>query len=130
MVSLENFKNEIASKSVGNHSFKTFRKTWNEFEILYPFLKELNNQIFGESEFVILSRNNVKETTDLKLKVVKAIYWGFPTANKMEGNFSNILYNLDSIVYQLNRVISVPENLRESILREKLLSEKNHLKGL
>lgn len=101
---ITNFKNLIISLPVLNQSFTTKRKTWKKFENNH-WLKSLNDEIFGEDEFVEISRKDVFNESSLKKKIIKAIYWGYPRG--MRGNnFRNILSNINLIESAIRMLIN------------------------
>jgi hypothetical protein len=125
METLQNYLTQISNIQVESHTLTTKRSTWNKFEKSHPFLKEINNQIFNGIDSVSLTRQNIKDTKDIKLKIIKTIYWGYKGG--MRGNnFSKILDSIDEIVYQFKRVESAPKHLKETIVREKIAPLKGN----
>lgn len=111
-MNLEDFQILINALPVKRQCFTTKRATWKKAELAHPFLYELNQAIFGDNHTVTLSRNDVFQTKDVRLKIIKTIYWGYPRG--MRGNhFFHIMQNLDSIESTLTEITS-----RKSLSRE------------
>lgn len=69
----------IANLPVREQSFTTNRTTWKKAEKENSDLKELNEQIFEQNQpFLTLKRQDVFDAENLKEKIIKTIYWGYP----------------------------------------------------
>lgn len=105
-MTIYNFQDLIQNMPVAQQAFKTNRATWENAEQEYPFLDEINNILFGENDHLFLSRNDVFNTEEIKSKIIKAIYWGYPRG--MRGlHFQNIINSLDEVVQTLTLLINL-----------------------
>lgn len=88
------FKTLISNLPVRQQSFSTKRTTWEKAENQIEWLKKLNDNLFNGKKNLVISRQDIFETTDLRELIIKTIYWGYPRG--MRGNhFMNILKHID-----------------------------------
>ena len=93
---IENYRKLILALPVKQQCFTTKRKTWAKAENSIKWLKNLNDRLFHNSESITLSRQDVFETEEIREKIIKAMYWGYPAG--MRGNhFINLLKQIKSI---------------------------------
>lgn len=90
------FNNLIANLPVRQQCFTTRRGTWQNFENQTPWLMAINERLFEENISVNISRNDIFNTENVREKIIKTIYWGYPRG--MRGNnFRNIVNQIDII---------------------------------
>lgn len=95
-MSIEHYKKLISILPVRQQCFTTKRTVWTKAENEIHWLKNLNENLFGENKSLTISRQDVFETNESREVIIKAIYWGYPAG--MRGNhFVNILKNIDTI---------------------------------
>lgn len=93
---IDTYKILIANLPVRQQCFTTKRTTWNKAEIEIDWFKKLNDNLFGNNETLTISRQDVFETQDIREKIIKTVYWGYPYG--MRGNhFINILERINKI---------------------------------
>jgi hypothetical protein len=86
----------IANLPVRQQCFTTRRGTWQNFENQIPWLMAINERLFEENISVNISRNDIFNTENVREKIIKTIYWGYPRG--MRGNnFRNIVNQIDII---------------------------------
>lgn len=95
-MNIDSYKTLISNLPVRQQSFTTKRTTWLKTENEISWLKQLNDKLFGDKPIYAISRQDIFETTDLREKIIKTIYWGY--TGGMRGNhFVNILKHIDLI---------------------------------
>jgi hypothetical protein len=125
---LNNYKTLIKSLPVRQISGTTKRTTWQKYETNYPWLHQLNDEIFNGKESVTLSRQDIIDSkSTIRHLIIKIILWGY--LKGMRGNhFSNILSKievLESILLDLCKI----ENLTKADF-EIAKVEFNKIKGI
>lgn len=92
---IADFQDLIRNLPVRQQCGRTNRTTWQPFENLYPWLHQLNNEIFNNSTIVALSRQEVFNVqSNVRQLILKTILWGY--LRGMRGNhFTNILAHID-----------------------------------
>jgi len=100
------FSNLIANLPVRQQCFTTRKSTWQNFENQTSWLRAINEHLFEENNSLVMSRNDVFNTENVREKIIKTIYWGYPRG--MRGNnFTNIINQIDIIQ---TTIIGVLEN--------------------
>lgn len=95
-MNIDRYKILISNLPVRQQCFTTKRKTWLKAENEISWLKQLNDNIFGDKSTLTISRQDIFETNEPREIIIKAIYWGY--TGGMRGNhFVNILKHIDSI---------------------------------
>lgn len=95
-MNIDNYKILISNLPVRQQSFTTKRTTWLKAENEITWLKQLNDNLFGDKSTIAISRQDIFETADLRETIIKTIYWGY--TGGMRGNhFVNILKHIDLI---------------------------------
>ncbi len=94
----------IQNLPVRQQCFTTKRTTWLNAENQFDWLNQLNNNLFGDKETLTISRQDILDTNNLRSKVIKTIYWGYPRG--MRGNhFMGILNGMNQLVSSLNNLL-------------------------
>jgi hypothetical protein len=94
---------------VHEQCFTTKRTTWISAENNHDWLAELNNLIFNNQDTIEISRYDIFNTPDVRVKILKTIYWGYPSGMRGD-NFANIISELNQIEYIITEA-SVNNNL-------------------
>ena len=103
MMNIDNYKILISNLPVRQQSFTTKRTTWAKAEKEINWLKELNNNLFGDKATLTISRQDIFETAVLRETIIKTIYWGY--TGGMRGNhFVNFLKHIDLIEKAFNNL--------------------------
>lgn len=125
MDSIEKYKNLIVNLPVELNSAKISKEIWKRVE--YEDKSTIENLIFGNDEFVEISREKIFEEKDnIKKKIIMILMWGYPTGGR--GN------NIQTFLKEFNTII----NILTSIYQKKLsydegieiMNELNRIKGL
>ena len=107
---LKNYQPLISNLPVRQQCFSTKRKTWGPAEREIDWLKSVNDRLFDspyEEKSLRISRQDVFDTTNTREKILKAIYWGYPSG--MRGNhFVNLLRKIVQIEKTINELLSIP----------------------
>lgn len=90
------YRKSIEELNVYEQAFTTIRKTWAKAEERFEWLRRINSSLFGTKLVITLSRNDVFAESDQRLKIIKAIYWGYPRG-KRGNNFVRILSQIDKL---------------------------------
>jgi len=102
-MNIANYKILISALPVRKQSFNTKRTTWIKAEKEILWLNQLNDNLFGNKSTLIISRQDIFDTTDLRETLIKSVYWGYPRG--MRGNhFVNILKHIDLIENRLEKL--------------------------
>lgn len=95
-MSIAIYKVLISNLPVRQQCFTTKRMTWVKAENEILWLKQFNDNLFGEQPSLTISRQDIIDTNDLREIIIKTIYWGY--FKGMRGNhFINILKHIDLI---------------------------------
>lgn len=95
-MNIDSYKILISNLPVRQQCFTTKRKTWKNAETELMWLKDLNDKLFGEIEILIISRQDIFETTELREIIVKTIYWGY--TGGMRNNYHlDVFRNIQAI---------------------------------
>ena len=84
----------IKNLPVRQQALTTKRITWQKAEENNVWLKNLNDELFENNNFLTLSRQDIFNTNDIRKIIIKTIYWGY-TRGMRGNNFQNILNNID-----------------------------------
>ena len=117
-MSIEYYKDLISTLPVREQSFTTKRTTWSQREKQFSWFKEINDSLFQNKKTLIINRKDIFETSDFKEKIIKTIYWGYPSGMRGK-NAENILNSIESIEEVFNELKQTmnptEENLNEFI---------------
>ncbi len=95
-MNINRYKILISNLPVRQQCFTTKRTTWLKAENEISWLKQLNDNIFGDKSTLTISRQDIFETNEPREIIIKTIYWGY--TGGMRGNhFVNILKHIDTI---------------------------------
>jgi hypothetical protein len=124
-MNLENYKILIQNLPVRQQCFVTKRTNWEKAENQIEWLKSMNDKLFGDKQKLIISRQDIFETIEIKESIIKTIYWGYPRG--MRGNhFVNILKQIDLIEVTLKTlkqiVYPTKQNFNEMTINLKKIS--------
>jgi hypothetical protein len=95
-MNIKNYKILISNLPVRQQCFTTKRKTWLKVENKTPWLKSLNDKLFGENKTLAISRQDIFETKEPRETIIKTIYWGY-NAGMRGNNFQNIIEHIEPI---------------------------------
>jgi len=110
-MNIDRYKILISNLPVRQQSFSTKRTTWLKAESEISWLKQINDNLFGNKSILTISRQDIFQTTDLRVTIIKIIYWGY--TGGMRGNyFVNILKNIALIE---NTFKKLKQNARPTI---------------
>ena len=102
---LENYLKVITNLPVKEQCFMTKRSTWIKAEKEFDWFKDFNDGLFNSSLTLTISRSDIFNTNNIREKMIKTIYWGYPRG--MRGNhFLNLLRQIDDIeklIFDLQR---------------------------
>ena len=114
---IKNYSILIQHLPVRQQSETTKRSTWKKAEKEISWLMEFNNNLFGDSETLILSRQDIlNATSSTRDLILKTIYWGYPI--NMRGNhFVNIMHNIEPLEMAINKLKS-KKNLTDNDFEE------------
>lgn len=100
---IDNYKILISILPIRQQSFTTKRTTWAKAEKEINWLKELNNNLFGDKLTLTISRQDIFETAVLRETIIKTIYWGYKGG--MRGNnLVNFLKDIPKIEEAFNNL--------------------------
>ena len=126
-MNINNYKRLIVSLPVKEQCVTTKRSTWTKAEREIRWLKNMNDILFNESNFLQLSRQDIFNTIKAEEKIIKIIYWGYPAG--MRGNhFVSILKEIDKIKESLLNLKNKSNNTTKEFKELKSLFKK--IKGL
>lgn len=124
---IEEYRILISNLPVRHQCFKTKRTTWKKAENQVDWLKKLNDKFFGNNSTLTISRQDIFETIDLREKIVKTIYWGYPGG--MRGNhFVKILTEIDLIENEFKALKQIERPTKEDF--EKMANRFKDISGL
>jgi hypothetical protein len=106
-MNIDRYKILISNLPVRQQCFTTKRKTWLKAENEISWLKQLNNNLFGDKSTLTISRQDIFETKNPREIIIKTIYWGY-TAGMRGNHFVNILKHIDAIE---NALLSLRQKL-------------------
>ena len=101
MVSIKKYAGLIKSLPVDGQFIKIRRDStfWNRTDFPDDVI-EVVETVFGESsgdeEYINISRDDIKKTSDTKKKIVKILMWGYPSGGQY-GPVKKILQNLNDL---------------------------------
>lgn len=95
-MNIDRYKILISNLPVRQQCFTTKRTTWLKAENEISWLKQLNDNLFGDESTLTISRQDIFETTEPREIIIKTIYWGY-TAGMRGNHFVNILKDIDTI---------------------------------
>ncbi|MBC7440868.1 MAG: hypothetical protein H7250_12905 [Flavobacterium sp.] len=105
-MNLINYRILISNLPVRLQSLTTKRTTWLKAENEIFWLKNVNDNLFGDKKTFTVCRNDIFLTMNLRYKIIKTIYRGYPRG--MRGNnLVNILKQIDLIENSLNKLIEI-----------------------
>ena len=87
---IKNYQTLITHLPVRQQCFSTKRATWRPAEKEIGWLESLNDKLFDNAETLRINRQDVFDTTDIREKILKTIYWGYPR-NMRGNNFVDLL---------------------------------------
>ncbi|WP_442794423.1 8-oxoguanine DNA glycosylase OGG fold protein [Pelobium manganitolerans] len=126
-MNISSYKTLISNLPVRQQSFTTKRTTWLKAESKISWLKQLNDKLFGDKSTYTISRQDIFETTDIREKIIKTIYWGY--TGGMRGNhFINILENIDLIENTFKSLKQIPNPTTDDF--NKLITTFKKVTGL
>ena len=106
---IKNYQTLITHLPVRQQCFSTKRATWRPAEKEIGWLESLNDKLFDNAETLRINRQDVFDTTDIREKILKTIYWGYP--RNMRGNhFVDLLDDIEKIEKTIDYLRSI-ENL-------------------
>lgn len=108
--SINNYIHIIQSLPVAQQAFTIKASNWQKNLLIIHF-----QEIFKGSESICLSRNDVHNTNNIELFILKTILWGYPKGMRGK-NFENIYKNLKA----LSEILNVPNR---TFLKKDNLSE-------
>jgi len=121
------YKQLISNLPVRQQCFTTKRTTWEKVENQIEWLKQLNDDLFGDNKTLTINRQDIFDTTNLRVLIIKTIYWGYTRG--MRGNhFLNILKNIDLIENTINELKKEPNPNTNDFNKLKITFE--NVKGL
>ena len=124
---MNRYKLLISNLPVRQQCFTTKRTTWEKAENQIEWLKQLNDDLFGDNKTITISRQDIFDTTNLRELIIKTIYWGYTRG--MRGNhFLNILKNIDLIETTINELKNEPNPDTNDFNKLKMTFE--NVKGL
>jgi hypothetical protein len=101
VVSIEKYADLIKSLPVGGQFTKIKRgsKFWDptntEFsDDVKEVVKAVFDECSGDNNYIKISRDDIKKTSDTKKKIIKILMWGYPGGGRY-GQVQNILQNID-----------------------------------
>lgn len=109
-MNIDRYKILISNLPVRQQCFTTKRTTWQKAENEINWLKQLNNDLFGDKSTLTISRQDIFETNGPREIIIKTIYWGY-TAGMRGNHFVNILKHIDTIE---NALLSLRQKLNPS----------------
>ncbi|MDP2339267.1 MAG: hypothetical protein Q8N05_22970 [Bacteroidota bacterium] len=93
-MNIDRYKILISNLPVRQQSFMTKRATWRKAEREIDWLEKLNNKIFVDKDTLLISRQDIFDTVEIRELILKTIYWGY--TGGMRGNhFVSILTKID-----------------------------------
>ena len=95
-MNIDRYKILISNLPVRQQCFTTKRMTWLKAENEIIWLKQLNDNLFGDKSTLTISRQDIFETKEPREIIIKTIYWGY-TAGMRGNHFVNILKHIDTI---------------------------------
>jgi hypothetical protein len=95
-MNIDRYKILISNLPVSQQCFTTKRTTWLKAENEISWLKQLNDNLFGDKSTLTISRQDIFETKEPREIILKTIYWGY-TAGMRGNHFVNILKHIDKI---------------------------------
>lgn len=95
-MNIDRYRILISNLPVRQQSFATKRATWLTAENEISWLKQLNDNLFGDQPTLTISRQDIFETENLREQIIKTIYWGY-TAGMRGNHFVNILKHIELI---------------------------------
>jgi hypothetical protein len=103
---LNSYSNLINSLPVKEQSFETKRRTWLNAEERVGWLRDYNNSLFNTHDSIIISREDIFRTSEIRDTIIKTIYWGYPRG--MRGNhFILIMNQIDSLERTLDSLVGI-----------------------
>ena len=122
-----NYKVLISNLPVRQQCFGTKRMTWKKAEGKIVWLKQLNDKLFGGEEALFISRQDIFDTTNLRKKILKTIYWGYTSG--MRGNhFVDLLRDMEQIERNLDRLLNTSNPTISNL--DGLIHAFKNIKGL
>ena len=118
---MKNYINLIQALPVADQAFTIKASNWQKS------LSDIHFQeIFKCCESICLSRNDVHDTNNIELFILKTILWGYPKGMRGK-NFENIYKNINT----LSEILNVPDRafLKKDDLSE-LQGKLNKIEGL
>jgi hypothetical protein len=107
-MNISDYEKLITNLHVKQQCFTTKRKTWEGAEKKIDWLASFNDNLFNGNHSISISRKDIFETENIRQKIIKTIYWGYP--NGMRGpNFVSILTDIEIIEKSLNKIKQVHE---------------------
>ncbi len=101
MISIKEYAGLIKSLPVGGQftKIKKDSKFWDPTKTDFSDdVKEVVKAVFdecsGDEKYINISRDDIKNTSDTKQKIVKILMWGYPGGGRY-GQVQNILQNMD-----------------------------------
>lgn len=126
-MNISDYKVLISNLPVRQQSFITKRPTWENAEADCEWFKNLNNELYGSSKTLTISRQDIFETKELRDIIIKTIFWGY-TGGMRGNNFANILKN----IVEIERILK-PLQQKDGLTNDNfniLVSEFQKIKGI
>jgi hypothetical protein len=124
---MNRYKLLIANLPVRQQCFTTKRTTWKNVENRIEWLKQLNDDLFGDNKTLTINRQDIFDTTSLRELIIKTIYWGY-TGGMRGNNFINILEKIDLIETAIKELKNKPNPNTNDFNKLKITFE--NVKGL
>ncbi|MDQ0638166.1 hypothetical protein QF042_001731 [Pedobacter sp. W3I1] len=106
--------------------FSTKRSTWVKAEKEIPWLKLLNDDVFGLDYTLSISRSDIfRSISNVRKRIILTIYWGYPQGMRGK-HFINILKSIEIIEESIStmRNIESPTTDDHWVLMDRLKSVK------
>lgn len=120
-ISIKKYIGVINVLPVGEQAFTIKANNWKSL-----ISKKHFHELFENETSICLSRQDIHNTNNLELFILKTILWGYPSGMRGK-NFNSIYQQIDG----LSRILNVPK--KESMTKGNLLllqDQFNHIKGL
>lgn len=124
MSRISEYKDLISNLPVEQQSSTIKKEIWKRIE--YEGKSEIERKIFGNKDFIEISRNDIFAETNIRKKIIMILMWGYPTGGR-GNNIQNLLMNINNIIDILKSINK--KNLIEAEARE-IINKLNSIIGL
>lgn len=124
MSSISEYKDLISNLPVEQQSSTIKKKIWKRIE--YKRKAEIERDIFGNEDYIEISRKDIFAETDITKKIIMILMWGYPTGGR-GNNIQNLLEKINDIIDILKSINK--KNLTMSEARENIKT-LNRITGL